>query len=301
MTKHLPSLRAIQTFEAAARHLSFTHAADELHVTPGAISRQIRALEELFGQPLFERIHRGVNLTTFGNKYFTGISHHFSELRKLTEAMIPRQISPSLHILCSQTFAIRWLMPRLPDFHRRYPQFDVTLTTSSKPLDFSSCNADVAVRLGQGDWKDTVSYPLVTMPLTPVCSPSYPGTIGGFTSVQDFRRATILNSLARPDDWNSWLQAAGFEGQVGREMGFENSALTYQAAIEGMGFALAQLPLVEAELARGDLIAPYPFTLDNHITFYLIFPAGAPRNDMLKSFETWIISKALNGLSPSEK
>ncbi|SDN41977.1 LysR family transcriptional regulator, glycine cleavage system transcriptional activator [Ensifer sp. YR511] len=173
MTKHLPSLRAIQTFEAAARHLSFTQAADELHVTPGAISRQIRALEDLFGQPLFERIHRGVNLTSFGIKYFNGISHHFSELRKLTEATIPQETSASLHILCSQTFAIRWLMPRLPDFHRRYPQFDVTLTTSSKPLDFATCNADVAIRLGQGDWKDTISYPLVTMPLMPVCSPSY--------------------------------------------------------------------------------------------------------------------------------
>ncbi|SDN41941.1 LysR substrate binding domain-containing protein [Ensifer sp. YR511] len=84
-------------------------------------------------------------------------------------------------------------------------------------------------------------------------------------------------------------------------MGFENSALTYQAAIEGLGFALAQLPLVEAELARGDLITPYPVTLDNHITFHLIFPAGAPRNAMLKNFETWIISKAVAGLSPSEK
>jgi len=291
MNVHLPSLRAIQTFEAAARHLSLTRAAEELNVTPGAVSRQIRTLEDLFGAALFERQHRGVRLTHFGSSYYQGISHHFAEVRKLTEKMMSRPSRPSLHLICSQSFAIRWLMPRLPEFHRLHPQFDVTLATSATPLDIRASGADIAIRLDPGPPRDTVSYPLVSMPLMPVCSPAYLREIGEVRQVSDLERATLLNSLVRPGDWQSWLEMMGASAMPRREMSLENSALTYQAAVEGLGFALAQTPLIRSEMERGLLVAPIPVALENHLTFYLIFPRNAPRTEVIRSFEVWVTAQ----------
>ncbi|NMF89025.1 transcriptional regulator GcvA [Aromatoleum petrolei] len=290
----LPPLNAIRAFEAAARHLSITVAADELHVTPGAVSRQIRSLEETLGIQLLHRGHRQITLTGPGEDYYRAVTKAIDGLREATRRLTKRAKRKQLKIRAYTTFAMRWLIPRLSSFHAANPSIEVLLTASLDPVDFRKEDIDGAIRLGDGKWSGVNAYRLVDNVLIPVCSQSLLAASAKIRKPADLRHQTLLHSIARPDDWRHWLEAAGVEAQVDARGGmtYQSSAMAYAAAVEGQGFAIAQQFLVTDDLASGKLVAPFRQNVDmGDYTYYLLMPADRKESASMATFRTWLLEQ----------
>lgn len=284
----LPPLNPTRAFEATGRLLSISKAADELAVTPAAVSRQVRTLEDYLGVELFERVKGRLELTSAGARYLAELIPLFDTLREATANIRSSNRRASvLKIRSPATFAVRWLIPRLADFHRLHENIEVQLTTSPSPLNFSREDIDAGIQLGDGKWPGLNVQRLIPNVLIPVTSPSR--LTKDATQLED---ETILHSLARADDWTLWLRAAGLPVRGRRrEMRYETSLLAYQAAIEGHGFAIAQEALVRPELESGSLIAPFPFKLDRGTyTYYFAWPAGRQPSAALETFRDWLVT-----------
>jgi LysR family glycine cleavage system transcriptional activator len=283
----LPPLNPTRAFEAAGRLLSVTKAAEEMHVTPAAVSRQVRLLEDFIGTPLFTRSHGRLTLTPAGAHYLSELVPLFARLREVTSAMVQGSNASSvLRIRSPATFAVRWLIPRLASFHQAYKTVDVQLTTSSSPLDFEVDDLDGGVQLGNGDWLDLHARQLVPNELLPVMSASLP-----MPSLKQLSDATFLHSIARIDDWAVWLEANGLSTtDAYRGMKYETSMLGYQAALEGHGIAMAQKVLVERDLASGTLIALLPPVDRGKYTYYFTWPRNRPASRELLAFSDWLSS-----------
>ncbi|MFN4099344.1 MAG: transcriptional regulator GcvA [Pararhodobacter sp.] len=288
----LPPLNALRSFEVAGRLGSFTQAAEELHVTPGAVSRQIKNLEQYLGLDLFERGARDVVLTPSGRQYLEVAANVFGDLHSATEQLMARGRNRPLHIWSSMTFSMRWLVPRLTKYYSEHGGLDVFLTTSLKPVDFRNGDIDIAIRYGTGQWPGVTPHLLVRTDLIPVCSQTYQQE-NRISELSDLRGLTFLHSLIRLDDWHNYLQAAGLENiDAYRGMRFESSALAYQAAEQGLGLALGQRALVQDDLDSGRLVAPLEFSIASNGGFYLIYPEGAERRKDIASFRDWLLSQA---------
>jgi LysR family transcriptional regulator, glycine cleavage system transcriptional activator len=272
----LPPLNALRAFEAAARHLSITTAAEELHVTPGAVSRQIRALEEGLGVQLLHRGHRQISLTRTGEDYYRAVTKAMDDLREATRRLSKRAKRKQLKVRAYTTFAMRWLIPRLSSFHAANPGIEVLLTASLDPVDFRKEDIDGAIRLGDGKWSGVNTYRLVSNILVPVCSP---GLLEGGPKVKkpaDLQHQTLLHSIARPDDWAHWLKAARAEGQVDA-----HSGMTYQSSA-----------MVAADLDAGRLVAPFRQTVDmGDFTYYLLTPADRKESASMAVFRQWLLAQ----------
>ncbi|MBB3178145.1 transcriptional regulator GcvA [Variovorax sp. Sphag1AA] len=290
----LPPLNALRAFEAAARHLSITVAADELHVTPGAVSRQIRMLEDLLRVQLLHRGHRQITLTRQGEDYYRAVTKAIDSLREATVRLTRRSRRKQLKVRAYTTFAMRWLIPRLSSFHTANPGIEVLLTASLDEVDFRKEDIDGAIRLGDGKWSGVNTYRLVPNVLVPVCSPA---VLAGRPKVRkpaDLQHQTLLHSIARPDDWGHWLEATRADGQVDARSGmtYQSSAMAYAAAIEGQGFAIAQRFLVEADLASGKLVAPFKQTVDmGDFTYYLLTPSDRKESASMTTFRQWLLAQ----------
>lgn len=285
--RDLPPLNAVLAFEFVARTGSVRAAAEKMSVTPGAVSRQIRLLEEHFGSALFQRQGRGLVLTLPGNAYFQQISEHFDGLRRAGQ-MLHRNAGRSVIRLHSfTTFATRWLIPRLAKFQLAHSDIDMRLTTASEWDDGMDC--DAAIRLGNGHWPKRHATPLVKNVLVPVCRPTEERTANW--DLDGLSRHTLLMVRGRPDDWRLWCDAFNVDMKTlpnRREM--ESSALTYQAALQGQGIALAQRILVEDELNTGQLIAMDDKQLDcGPLTYYLVWNEDSPKISTLEKLEAWLI------------
>lgn len=285
-----PPLNALRTFEAAGRLASITRAADELSVTPAAVSHQIKALEAHLKVRLFTRSHRAIRLTPIGEQYLAEITRHLGGIREATRKIARRRGRKVLNIQAHATFAVRWLIPRLSSFHAANPDVDVRLTTTLPADDVDGVIVDGAIRLGTGSWRGMRAYRLVRNELTPVMSPALFKARRHLVRPSGLSRETLLHALARPDDWAAWLKAAGLahiDPHGGQK--YESSVLAYQAAIEGHGVAIGQKVLVEADLAARRLLAPYDFTLDmGAYTYYFVCPEDAPVSSALETFRTWL-------------
>lgn len=295
MKDRLPPLNAIRAFEAVARHLSITLAAEELNVTPGAVSRQIRSLEDYMEQPLFTRGHRQVSLTAAGEQYFNAVARIIEELRSATRQLKRPTKRRQIKVRAYTTFAMQWLIPRLASFHQENPKIEVLLTASLDPVDFQKEDLDAAIRLGAGDWPNCNSYVLSENLLAPVCSPNLLTTEPGLHSPVDVAEYTMLHSIARPDDWAYWLEATGIIGQVDARAGmiYQSSSMVYAAAIGGQGIAMAQLFLVGKELREGTLVRPFEQTVDRGAyTYYLLTPKHRPEREDMTIFRQWILEQA---------
>ena len=270
----LPPLNQLKDFEAAGRLLSIQDAAVELHVTPAAISRQVKGLEGWLDVQLFVRDHRAVRLTPEGERYLAEITEGLDLIRKATQRLTRNAARRTLKIRAYTTFSMKWLIPRLSSFHALHPDIDVRLTTSLVPVDFGREDIDAAVRLGLDGCQGLAADWLLPNELVPVCSPEFLRQHPGLEDVKNLGQATLLHSLARPDDWNKWLKAAGLRRVDGYSgLKYESSVMIYQAAIEGHGIAIAQRVFVTDDLASGRLVMPYQFVLDegDH-TYYLVYP-----------------------------
>jgi len=290
----LPPLNAIRAFEAAARHLSITLAAEELNVTPGAVSRQIKGLEDALGLQLLRRGHRQIALTRPGSDYYRAVTKALEMLREATRRLKRRGQRQPLKIRAYTTFAMRWLIPRLSGFHAAHPGIEVLLKASLDPVDFRKEDIDGAIRLGDGHWPGAHSVRLVDNILAPVASPALLKAGPRLRRPADLAQHTLLHSIARPDDWARWLEAAGLSDKVDARAGmtYESSAMAYAAAVEGQGVAMAQLFLVEKDLADGRLVLPVRKTLDmgDH-TYYLLTPAHREETAHMRSFRLWLLEQ----------
>ncbi|SOY68727.1 Glycine cleavage system transcriptional activator [Cupriavidus taiwanensis] len=290
----LPPLNALRAFEAAARHLSITVAAQELHVTPGAVSRQIRSLEDGLGVQLLHRGHRQISLTRTGEDYYRAVTRAMDDLREATRRLGKRARRKQLKVRAYTTFAMRWLIPRLSSFHAANPGIEVLLTASLDPVDFRKEDIDGAIRLGDGKWSGVNTHRLVSNILVPVCSP---GVAAGSPKVKkpaDLQHQTLLHSIARPDDWAHWLKAVRADAQVDARGGmtFQSSAMAYAAAMEGQGFAIAQRFLVAADLEAGRLVAPFRRAVDmGDFTYYLLTPADRKESASMAVFREWLLAQ----------
>lgn len=287
----LPPLNAVRAFEAVSRHLSITGAAHELHVTPGAVSRQVQLLEEYLGTALLKRGHRQVSLTRQGTDFHRAATQAVDLLRSAT-MRIKRVHRKQLKIRAYTTFAIRWLIPRLSGFHAANPDVEVLLTASLEAVDFKRDDLDGAIRLGDGKWPNVVAHRLVPNILVPVASPKLLKGGPSLRKPADLAKYTLLHSIARPDDWAHWLEAAGVIDKVSAHSGmtYESSAFAYTAAMEGQGVAIAQMFLVQDELANGKLKRPFAKSLDmGDFTYYLITPRHRPESSQMRLFRLWLL------------
>jgi LysR family transcriptional regulator, glycine cleavage system transcriptional activator len=299
----LPPLNPLRAFEAAGRLKSIRKAADELSVTPGAVSRQVQILETHLGIPLFRRESRAAILTAAGEQYLAAITEHFDGIRdatlKLTgERGRSREI---LKVRAYVTFAMKWLIPRLSSFHEANPSTEVRITASLEAVDFKHEDVDGAIRLGDGHWPEYEVDRLVANELIPICSPEFRRT-AKLKHPSDLAGRTLLHSLARPDDWMHWLKAAG-QNSVDAYSGlkYQSSVMVYQAAIEGQGIAIAQKILIDDELQRRRLIQPFGPSCDRgDFTYYLIYPKNRLRNPSFRKFRSWLVEQAQHTSQPKK-
>ena len=291
----LPPLNPLRAFEAAGRLKSIRKAADELSVTPGAVSRQVQALETYLGVRLFRRESRSAIPTAAGEQYLTAITEHLDGIREATlkltgERGRAREI---LKIRAYVTFAMKWLIPRLSSFHEANASTEVRITASLEAVDFEHEDIDGAIRLGDGHWSGYEMDRLVTNELVPVSSPDFRRR-AMLRHPSDLIGRTLLHSLARPDDWMYWLKAAGQTGiDAYAGLKYQSSVMVYQAAIEGQGVAIAQKVLVDDELQHGRLVRPFALICDRgDFTYYLIYPKNRQRNPSFRKFRSWLVEQA---------
>jgi LysR family glycine cleavage system transcriptional activator len=294
MAWRLPPLNAVRAFEAAGRHGSFTLAAEELHVTPGAVSRQIALLESTLNMPLFIRSHREVRLTANGVQYLAGLTEALRRIDTATRQITDARRGRPLRVMCSANLATRWLFPQLRDFHARFPNRHVLLVTSltSATAAFDADLTDILIRAGTGAWpNDLVSYKLFDSELTPVCAPSLLRKCHGLREQAALQRQTLLISDLRPEGWSRWLSMVGLPDlshfTVQR---FESSALAYEAAAEGLGIAMGELRLVQDDIRKGRLVAPWQCSQRQPESFYLIHQPQAEGVPQLREFRDWILA-----------
>jgi len=295
-TDYLPPLNSLRTFEVVARHLSITKAANELNVTPGAVSRQVAALESFLDTKFFIRGHREIALTAKGKQYFEEISILFSEIKLATKKLRDTSSRSQLKIRCYTTFSIKWLIPRLSSFMALYPEVDVVVTTSLDPVNFNNEDLDCAIRLGNGNWNNVNSTKLMSNIILPVCSPDLikNKTIKNPT---DFKEFKLLHAIGRPDDWRLWFNSLDIYDGVESysSINYESSSLAYSAAIAGHGIAIAQYFLIEKEIKSKELICPFPHYLNrNQFTYYLLIPNHKKESAHANNFREWLLGEIKN-------
>ncbi|MER8421538.1 transcriptional regulator GcvA [Mesorhizobium sp. M1329] len=291
MPRKLPPLTTLPSFEAAARLLSFSKAAEELHVTHGAVSRAIKNLEDQLGVQLFERATRSVSLTAVGEPYARAVREVLAQLATATAAATARYSSSTLNVSTSDGFAGRWLVPRLYRFHRAHGDVDVRVSTSGKLTNFLGDGIDVAVRYGNGNYPGLTSEFLTGEEVFPVCSPKLLEGAHPLRTPQDLRHHTLIRD-SFPIDWATWLASAGVEGVDPRSgITFDSATFAMESAAQGEGVVLGRTMLVAADLAAGRLVRPFGHALKSPSSFYLVYPPEAIRQRKVKAFRDWLLSE----------
>lgn len=289
MTARLPSLNGLRAFEAAARHLSFTLAAQELNVTQTAISHQIRRLEEELGIRLFIRQSRSLALTPQAAEYLPGIRAAFQDLRTATDRLLRKDDDRVLTISTLTSLAVKWLLPRLSSFQEQHPEIDVRITTSTELVDFRTSNVDAAIRYGQGRWPGLDAEWLMAEHLFPVCSPKLLTGERALRRPEDLEHATLLHTSSTIDDWRLWFTAAGLPAHLSQNRGltFDLAFMTIQAAIDGLGVAMGQTAYVADDIANGRLVVPFNVSMPS-AGYYFVTPQDRPATSKLKLFRDWL-------------
>lgn len=282
--RRLPSLNGLRAFEAAARHGSFTAAGGELGVSPAAVSRLVRLLEERLNVPLFDRQPNGLTLTPHGRAYQPGLTAAFDGIARLTEQVAQAQDDRVLTVGVGPTFAIRWLIPRLGDFHRAHPGIEVRMTTGGAvvPLrDDWTCG----VQLGDGDWPGYVAEPLFSAEMFPVCTPAFARRL---KRPADLAAAKLLDVSHSTEDWTQWLAAAGCDELTGRGPSFGTYAMALQASLDGVGVAMGLRPYVVDDLAAKRLVRPFKLAVPKRRAWYIAYRRERAEEAGLVAFRGWL-------------
>jgi LysR family transcriptional regulator, glycine cleavage system transcriptional activator len=292
MRRNLPPLNALRVFEAAARHVHFTRAAEELRITQAAVSRQISSLEEWLDVKLFERRHSELRLTSAGSYYLEYVRQAFDLIGNSTNKILTKSAQSKIVLRSFATFASLWLMPRLPRFHEKHPDIQVDVLISVASIEVQREQADLIVAHGSSEFQAGVSHKLFTDVIAPVCSPKILRDIGDVRKSSDLSKMTLLHSRYRADDWSDWIAKyeAGFSAAPG--LVFGSSILTYQAAKDGLGVAMGQIHLLESELRAGTLVLPLPLKLETPSSYFIVHTKQAEHDERVILLRDWIISEA---------
>lgn len=286
--RRIGPLNPLRAFEVAARHMSFTVAADELCVTQGAISRAVKTLEDYFGTPLFKRLGNGLELTPKSRILAHKLTDIFSQLADATEQFQGSKVSHVLTVWTYTSFMIGFLIPRLPDFQLKHPNIKVRLISATDSTEFNRDQVDVRLRYGHGHWHGFDSTLLFREELRPVCSPRL---LAGRESmeVEELTRHVLLHHDGRRHDWADWLAAAGHEEIVPRDnLVFDELSVANQAAIAGVGIAMVQKAYFRNELESGQLIAPFDTVLRRDCGYYLTVARERRNAEHVAIFRDWL-------------
>lgn len=290
MSRRLPPLNSLRVFEAAARHLSFTRASEELFVTQAAVSHQIKALEEYLGIKLFRRQNRALFLTEEGQSYFLDIKDTFRSLVDATERLLARGAKGSLTVSLQPSFAIQWLVPRLAKFAELYPDIDVRIKAVDMDDGSLTDDVDVAIYYGRGKWKDLYADKLHTEYLVPVCSPLLLNGVKSLKTPSDLQNHTLLHDTSRRD-WKAWFQQANVtDVNVNQGPIFSHTSMVLQAAVHGQGVALGHSVLAQPEIEAGRLVCPFSDVLVSKNAYYLVCREEQYELGKISVFRDWMLS-----------
>jgi len=288
MARRLPNFSALRAFEAAARHENFSRAAEELHLTHGAISHQVRGLEEELGRPLFVRHGRQVKITNDGLKFAQFLGKAFADIATATDAMRAASISQRLTITSIPSFAARWLAPRLGRFIELYPDIEVVLQSSGALQDLAREGVDVGIRFGRGHYPGMVVLRLMGDVYYPVVSPHYRG--GQLPAVPaDLARHTLLRSV---EHWTPWFNAAGLDmPEPAGGLLFEDLSMLIRSAADGNGVALVRHVVAMQEIASGQLLRLFDIASPSTDEYYFVTPPNAASKPQVQAFRDWLLEE----------
>jgi LysR family glycine cleavage system transcriptional activator len=298
MSRQLPPLNALRAFEAAARLLSISQAAAELHVTPAAISHQVKALEEWLGVPLFRRLNRQVLLTDSGQACLRGLRDAFDRLAATVDKVRARASQGPLTVSAAPSFAGKWLVPRLDRFRRAHPEIDVRIDANPGLTDFERQNVDIGVRYGRGRDPGLRAERLMSESVFPLCSPKLRRGPPRLRLPGDLARHTLLHidmpvmGEAEPT-WEMWLRAAGVSAvDWTRGPRFSISSMAIETAIAGQGVVLGSDVLCAADLAAGRLVKPFDVGLSLDFAYWIVSPEGGAEGPKAMAFRSWLLAEA---------
>ncbi|ADY66198.1 LysR substrate-binding domain-containing protein [Agrobacterium tumefaciens] len=296
MVRQFLPLNGLRAFEASARHLSFTRAAIELCVTQAAVSQQVKGLEKRLGVSLFQRLPRGLKITAEGEALLPTVTSSFDQMAITLDRIEAGQVRELLFLGVVGTFAVGWLLPRLREFQKRHPFIDVRVSTNNNRVDMAAEGLDFAIRFGQGSWHGTDAFRLFEAPLSPLCTPKLAETLKFPADLAD---ATLLRSY-RSDEWATWFAAAGVTpvAQVNAGIVFDTSLGMMEAALQGLGVALAPPSMFSRHLASGTIVQPFPVTISLG-SYWLTRLQSKPPTPAMQAFSDWMftnIGPAQDGL-----
>lgn len=290
MSDRLPPLTALRAFEAAARHMSFARAADELNVTPAALSYQIKALEADLGVPVFRRLNRAVELTEAGRTLAPGTSDAFSALSAAWRKTKRLNDSGILTVTAGPAFTSKWLAPRMYDFAQAHQEIELRFLATLRLVDFDRDEVDVAIRFGMGDDKGVYARPLIREWVTPMMTPDMAQVID---TPEKLSQATLVHDdsisfFKKPADWAAWCRAAGIEIDLSHGPHFSQADHALDAAIAGAGVVVGRVSLATRALQAGRLVAPFDIGLLSDAQFRFVCPLGHEKRPHVAAFEEWV-------------
>lgn len=290
-----PPIASLRALEAAARHLSFTKAAAELNVTQSAISHQIRHAEELWGLKLFERRGRRPMLTENGQALVPIVRDFIERIRATVEELSADEARGSLRVSLLQSFAFKWLVPRLGHFNEQHPEIEVWIATSDELVDFNQGQADVAIRLGYGNWPGLHVTPLLREYVFPVCSPRFLRQHKKPRQPEDLLNYPLLRRYTKDitPRWSDWFRDAGVKAKnLPRGTKFSDTSMATQAALDDQGIALARSAHVIDDLAAGRLVKLFDVYSTSKVAYFVVCPLGKEHNPAIKAFRDWLLEEA---------
>ncbi len=292
--RRLPPLRALQAFEAVARLGSVTAAAQELRITPSAVSHRLRRLEEALGVRLFHRSSRRIALTDAGRDYLESVASAFDRIERSSDRLASGGASDLLTIHCPPSFAPAWLLPRLPDFMAHHPEIDLRIHASPQPVDFFRSDADVEIRYGNADWIGLVVVPLLEDRVAPLCAPALRARLPERPQPADLARLPLLHSERALLTWEDWLATHRLPAMARGGLRFDRGYLVVQAAAMGLGVALESTVFAAEALAAGRLVRALPGREGEVVVgaHSLVFPPLYQGIRKIGIFERWIVAQA---------
>jgi LysR family glycine cleavage system transcriptional activator len=291
MPRRLPPLNALKAFEAAARSESFTRAAQELNVTQGAVSHQVKALEATLGIRLFNRERQRLVMTEAGRDYLAVVRDALDRIAAGTERLVQRQSSGVLTISTSPDFAAKWLVYRLGRFAESHPEIDLRVSAAAHQVDFAREDVDVAVRHGDGKWPGLDAVRLCSERLFPVCSPKLVAGRNRIAAASDLLKFPLL----RLDDWKTWtrwFEAAGVADAVAHGPVLNRASMLIDAAVDGQGIALARTALAAWDIINGRLVTPIDVSLKMPNTYWIVCPKATASVPKIATFRKWLLAEA---------
>lgn len=292
-TRPLPPLTALRAFEMTARQQSVRRAAEALHVTPSAVSHQLRSLESALGVTLLRHVNRQLVLTEAGQLLLPGLRDGFARIEAALAALEARRRTGTLTVSMLSTFAVQWFIPRLPRFQKAHAEVEVHVSTGAGYVDLLHEGIDAAIRYGEGGWPGLRAHRLMGETMLPVCSPALLNAGPPLARPADLATHTLLQTEARPADWGHWLTAAGVADlQPAHGMMFETTAFALEAALTGAGVAIAAREVVADALAAGRLAAPFDQVYVRPGAYWLVCAEARADEPKIAALRDWLLAEA---------